>query len=431
MQAPYEPNYPQTRAQATAALMACRQYAVHHVMQALQAAPHMLDSRGRLIKRQVEPSGCTFTGGVSGAAKCDTLEGLGRAMHTAEDFYSHTNWADEADPTKVLSIDNPPGLNRTDLASLFDYDATPVIPETLTGGCYRLIAKWQCNGHVTHETINKDEGTINARSGATSNPRTERGRVGSNFAKAVAMAIREARRQWHWFDDALVKRYGQRRADLMICALTHDHPYEECQLKLTLTGTQTVRWTMNIVDTGTCAGTVTGSGTTVARFTSSKPVYASPIELIAPDSGAALTHGVKIPTTARFSSDGQTHGTGKPCGMGTGPATPPDCGPKTAELPLEVVSLAADELTLRNWTHTNDPYVNCPNGTWQRTRIGPDVGMLYDDDLFDDTVGEIDVIGHGNHSQDQTFVSYNSHSTYTARVTIDWTLTLQRAVTQP
>jgi hypothetical protein len=57
--------------------------------------------------------------------------------------------------------------------------------------------------------------------------------------------------------------------------------------------------------------------------------------------------------------------------------------------------------------------------------------MLYDDDLLDDTVGEIDVIGHGNHSQDQTFVSYNSHSTYTARVTIDWTLTLQRAVTQP
>ena len=37
-----------------------------------------------------------FTGGVSGRAKCDALEGLGRALHGAEDFYSPSNFADEA-----------------------------------------------------------------------------------------------------------------------------------------------------------------------------------------------------------------------------------------------------------------------------------------------------------------------------------------------
>jgi hypothetical protein len=39
-----------------------------------------------------------------------TLEGLGRVLHGAQDFYAHSNWADTADPTRPVGVDNPPGL---------------------------------------------------------------------------------------------------------------------------------------------------------------------------------------------------------------------------------------------------------------------------------------------------------------------------------
>jgi len=52
--------------------------------------------------------------------------------------------------------------------------------------------------------------------------------VEDNFAKAVAGAVAETRRQWRDFRSELTDRYGKERADMMICALTHDDPVNDC-----------------------------------------------------------------------------------------------------------------------------------------------------------------------------------------------------------
>jgi hypothetical protein len=71
--------------------------------------------------------------------------------------------------------------------------------------------------------LEQDKGIINPVTGATSGPTTPRGKIGANFAKAVRGAIVETRRQWEDFRAELVKRYGSKRAGLMVCALTHDN----------------------------------------------------------------------------------------------------------------------------------------------------------------------------------------------------------------
>jgi hypothetical protein len=53
--------------------------------------------------------------------------------------------------------------------------------------------------------------------------------VGDNFAKAVAGAVEESRRQWRDLQSDLTSRYGAEEAALMTCALTHDHPVDDCR----------------------------------------------------------------------------------------------------------------------------------------------------------------------------------------------------------
>jgi hypothetical protein len=53
--------------------------------------------------------------------------------------------------------------------------------------------------------------------------------VGDNFAKAVSGAIAETRRQWQDFQAELTTRYGEERAELVICTLTRDDPVNVCR----------------------------------------------------------------------------------------------------------------------------------------------------------------------------------------------------------
>jgi hypothetical protein len=84
---------------------------------------------------------------------------------------------------------------------------------------------------VTHAALNKDLGLIDPNTGSATGPTTPRGMVGSNFAKAVAGAIAETRRQWQDLRTALEARYGAEKASLMVCALTHDDPLNDCGSK--------------------------------------------------------------------------------------------------------------------------------------------------------------------------------------------------------
>jgi hypothetical protein len=229
-------GYPQTRAQADATLLACVQHLRGRFSQGAAAAAGLLDSAGRIRFLQVllTPS-CTFVGGVPGRAKCNAIDGLGRALHGAQDFYSHSNWTDQADPNQPISAINPPGLARTGPSSIMDLrgTGTPAIPADLTTGCFALgqdqtPGTGPCANRITHNTMNKDLGIIDPATGATSSPTTTRGLVAANFTTAVQGAIAETRRQWRDLRDELLARYGATRGTLMICALTHDNPTSTC-----------------------------------------------------------------------------------------------------------------------------------------------------------------------------------------------------------
>jgi hypothetical protein len=183
---------------------------------------------------------CTFNGQTFQARpKCNVLEPWGYVLHMAEDFYSHTNWGDYADPSQRISVNNAIGLGRSDLADFLDLRrALPTdseIPDRFTGGCF---PDKKCANRILHGEdsiwpwgdlgygINKDKGIINTSTGATSAPYTRRGKVvvggKTNFQRAVDLAVGEARRQWSVFRQELAARYGTDRAAKMACALTVD-----------------------------------------------------------------------------------------------------------------------------------------------------------------------------------------------------------------
>ena len=70
---------------------------------------------------------------------------------------------------------------------------------------------------------------VDPTTGETTEPTTPRGMVKENFAKAVTGAINETQRQWQNFQSGLADRYGEENATLMVCALTHDDPVNDCR----------------------------------------------------------------------------------------------------------------------------------------------------------------------------------------------------------
>ncbi len=237
-------RYPRTRKAANADLIACRTFLRSRFNQGLRAAPGMLDAKGRIIASQVDLSGstCTFLGQLSGRGKCDVYDGFGRALHGVQDFYSHSNWSDARVAGPKVTDRNPPGLAQRAVAPLMDFRrvGNPPIPARLLTGCFSkhevylspidfCKAGLRRTSRVRHEDVNKDKGDIDPVTGAATNPRTKRGRVGANFARAVGLAIRDSRRQWADYRAELILRYGAQRGNLMICALTRDDPVTACQ----------------------------------------------------------------------------------------------------------------------------------------------------------------------------------------------------------
>lgn len=175
---------------------------------------------------------CTFNGTRGLRPKCNVLEPFGYVLHMAEDFYSHTNWADLADPGMRLSVQNPIGLGRRDLASFLDLRAgyRGWQPGNFTGSCY---PKKSCgDNRVIHGEssrdlgLNKDKGLIDIRTGRVTDPGTPRGAVVvdgvSNVQRAVTLAAQEARRQWAVFRQVLTDEYGAAEAARYACVLTLD-----------------------------------------------------------------------------------------------------------------------------------------------------------------------------------------------------------------
>lgn len=229
--------YPQSAAKATAAIVGCINYARNNQTNAVSRAQGLLDSGGHLIKRQaaIDPP-CIFNY-IPGIAKCNVLEDFGSLLHGTQDFYSHSNYADVADPTAPIGRLNPPGLGLSVPAPELGLRATvaPTLTPGLITGCFALPdtddGVFGCDKHVTHSTLNKDKGTINGSTGATSGPTTRRGQIISggidNFHRAVAGAISDTVRQWKDLRAAIEASYPKTGA-LIICALTRDDPIKDC-----------------------------------------------------------------------------------------------------------------------------------------------------------------------------------------------------------
>ena len=226
-------DYPRTREAATGALRDCVTQMRTRFREAVDRAAGLLDDEGGLIADEVDlGTECSARERTEERAKCASLGAFGRVLHGVQDFYSHSNWSDEADPYRPVGEQNPPGLNRRGVSPVLDLRARtePEVPEDLTTGCYvlqdRVPGVGPCQSRVTHAALNKDRGLIDPATEETADPTTPRGAVGDNFAKAVAGAVADSRRQWRDLRQELTARYGRDRGALMACVTVPRRPGE-------------------------------------------------------------------------------------------------------------------------------------------------------------------------------------------------------------
>jgi hypothetical protein len=260
--APYQPS---DARRAVRAIDECASLFGRHLDQAVSAAGRLADA-SRIINSQADATvACPWAltgiaGGNLGSttAKCQVVEGLGRALHAAEDFWAHSNWADEPDPDQPVGLTNPPGLGRSELVPFLRFpvprELLPTEAEMLAGtapitGCddsadelvnkgWNLVSKIininanhdSCPDRITHSTLNKDKGLIDWKTGETSEPGTPRGQIGDNFQRAVTGARSQAVAIWGDFVTAIDSRYGEARGGLILDALTRDTPWTSCDV---------------------------------------------------------------------------------------------------------------------------------------------------------------------------------------------------------
>lgn len=246
--------YPRTREQATASLQSCINHLRLRFEEGLDAADRIVDAGARILENHVDlkVSNCRFSFPdlqmhYFGRSKCSTIEGFGRALHGVQDFYAHSNWADDA--AAPFGLSNPPGLRRKDFPAFMDLrgenDVADQIPYNLSTGCFGGIltdgpegkaghplepGSKDCSGRVTHHTLNKDNGLINPVTGKTANPgpNTPRSDYSDNFERSVHAAVRDTRRQWRHFREEIRRTYGTERGNIIICALVRDNPARDC-----------------------------------------------------------------------------------------------------------------------------------------------------------------------------------------------------------
>ena len=262
-------DYRQTEAEAHASLRKCVLEVFSRMTKAVGRAAELLRhlaARRRSVTASrravtIPVGGCKYFGGISGKtpivpsnAKCAVLIELGRGMHTAQDFFSHSNWADHHDPIfrplhDKFASSNIPGLAEgADLPGFFSFTCTPTachspvqkpgfaFPNKLVTACGFSEGNRSCivRTAITHGSLSKDCGVINPVTGVATDPCSARGKISygingafhTNFQWAVTGAIKQTRQLWSDFIAALRARYGPADSALMVRALTCDKPWE-------------------------------------------------------------------------------------------------------------------------------------------------------------------------------------------------------------
>lgn len=248
------PDYPRTRKEATEQLQICVNHLRGRFFEGVAAADGIVDDEARIMEAKVNIGvlDCRFSFPALqmhffSRPKCSAIEGLGRALHGVQDFYAHSNWADDALPP--FTPENPPGLKRADYPIFLDLrsenDISPQVPFNLSTGCFGGAltdgpvgkaghplepGSIDCTGRITHGTLNKDNGIIDIVTGHTTDPgpNTPRSDFPGNFECAVLGAIKDSKRVWRHFREEIRRTYGSARGNVMICALVRDDPAHDC-----------------------------------------------------------------------------------------------------------------------------------------------------------------------------------------------------------
>lgn len=212
--------YPQTRAEAEAALTRCREWIFQRLDDAVQAAAPL--SRPGRINTSLN---CVFNG-ARGRAKCMVLENLGLAFHAAQDFYAHSNWVDRAADAPI-SLENPFGLGHAERAPWLDPRGGSPFPDGLISGCFQAVPEHLfCGSRVRHSVLNKDLGPIDNQ-GAAGPGGTSRGAIQDNFQRAVGASIDDTRDKWAYFQERVLTTYGEEDGARIICVVRNDD-YRGC-----------------------------------------------------------------------------------------------------------------------------------------------------------------------------------------------------------
>ncbi len=244
-----------TQAQAWVEISKCLALYQQYLDFSVASAAGLLDKNGSVIASETKitnafggvTNACSFPDPAKGNtssdnAKCNVLNGLGRALHIHEDVWSHSNWGDVADPatpiaTKVGSVvGNPPGLGRTEDPAFFAYPGPipSTYPEGFLSGCDDSVTAWSCGNRYSHSQLSKDNGTVDPVTCVGTAPMTTRGKVVvdgvSNFQRAVTGACGAALRTWSDLKAALVSKYGADAGAKMAQAIANDTPVTACRV---------------------------------------------------------------------------------------------------------------------------------------------------------------------------------------------------------
>jgi hypothetical protein len=225
------PGYPQTDAQARAALVACRSWMRSELELAAKEAADLVDKSGAIRPDQTHLD-CSYEAAFRGGAKCKALGDFGASLHAAQDFYAHSNWVD-LPATGPVSPQNPPGLGHDGPAPWLDWRTITPFPKGLISDCFiglpeTLFCNYGRTSRVKHAFINKDDGAIDVDTGKVGAGTTPRGAINGNFARAVRAAEAETQVKWSTLQELLRQRYGREKSDRIICALVSDAPAKAC-----------------------------------------------------------------------------------------------------------------------------------------------------------------------------------------------------------
>ena len=196
------------------ALIRCKAWMFDSLDLAVKAADGLVDAAGRPVG---DARGCAWRVLRPRTALCEVDFHLGRALHAAQDFYSHTNWVDAPVPATEVSLRNPQGLGGAGPIPWLARDKTEPPPPGLMSGCFVFLPEpFFCHGRTRHANLNKDHRTSPEEADRKPPPR---GAIGGNFPRAFEAAVGETDRFWGAFEARLVSTYGERRGQAMSCRL--------------------------------------------------------------------------------------------------------------------------------------------------------------------------------------------------------------------